>query len=436
VPVLALRPLGAAAPDALGWRRRAGQAPYREAGAAAAVGRWEEALAGARAARALDASHVDAAWLEARALGQLGRHTEVLAPLELAAAADWPHHGEASLRSPELAAFRITSAGVAWSTAAEGYRAAWAAAVAGALVLVVDGDAVAYDVAGGRWLRLTRSGEVLGILHGSRLAYVTGGARASIGVVDLSTGATSRPLPWPSARATLRWRAAGGEPWLEVSTGKGAWSVVDLAAGSRAPAPKQGTAASPRLIVSDGRARLVRLPLSGAAADWDDEGLASAVRIGRGGRVITPPPGLLVDGDTLVVSPDGARVAFAAVPVGRCHVVPGPSPTLLVADLATGRLHDLGAWPLEAQLEWSLDGTIAVATGGTLVVQAADGSGAPTVTSGPPITLVGRPPTSPCLPLSPPAEVTPPPTSTLAATPALDAAPVGRDAATPDAATP
>ncbi|MEZ4367622.1 MAG: hypothetical protein R2939_15300 [Kofleriaceae bacterium] len=413
-PTLAVRPLGHARADGLAWARGPGHGAFRRAEVAAAEERWDDVVTEARAARAADPDHLAAAWLEARALGRMGRLPEALAALEIAAAGDWPAYGEASLVVPELAALRAQPMGAAWLDLAERYRAAWATAAATALIVVAGDDVVAMTADGARWLPLTRTGGVVGVLRlpgRPRLAIVTGPALA-VDVLDLGTGLGGKPVALPGARVTLRWRVGtSGEPWLEATTGDGRWSIVDATAGTRTKAPTKGAVLGPRLVVVDGRVRLSRLPIlgvadvAGVAADWDEDGLASAARIGRGDRAITPPPGTFIDGDTVALSPGATAVAFAAVPPGRCPTADGVAAALVVAELATGRLHRLAPWTLGAQLDWLDERTTAIAAGGALTLQAVDG--APTVVpASMPLSLLGPSEAVACAPPpTPPAPV-------------------------------
>jgi hypothetical protein len=411
---LVLRPLGVAALDDLAIGERPGAAAYRRARAAEKVARWDEVVREARAARAVDPTHVAAAWLEAAALARAGKLADVLEPLQVAAAADWARYGERSLGLPLFADFRASPAGAAWIAAADGYRAEFARRAPRAFPVVAGGDVVGLD-GDGRWLRLTSTGgRVLGALRrpdGRQLAVVTRApapAKAWIVTsIDLVSGASTEVFR-RDAKGTLRLRWRGGAvdgASIEWNSGPGGWKTP-----AGAPAPKAGAQHGPALRVVDDRARLTRVPIAGVAADWDDAGLAGAMRVSRSGAPFTVPPGLFIVGDSVVRSPDGARVAFAAVPLERCPIAPAadgalaPAAAWFVGEVTTARLTQLAPWRDGDQLDWRDDRTLALASAGELRWLAIDGAAAGVaVVSRAPVSLVGRAPTSPCAAVAVPA---------------------------------
>lgn len=439
---LDLRPLGAATLDAFLLGKRPGAAAYRTARAAEKRGDWPEVVRQARAARQADPTLLAAAWLEAAGLARAGRHAEVLAPLELAATGDWARWGERSLTLDLFAQFRATSQGAAWSAAADSYRAEFARRLPRAFLVVADGDVFGHD-SDGRWLRATAlGGRVRGVLRrpdGRVAALVVAAAPPDKGVVVVTIDLTTARLT-ERARLTghdtvrLRWRGGTVETAaLEVNSGAGGWRRID----GGAIADKRATQFGPALRVVDDRARLTRVPVAGVTADWDDAGLASAMRVSRSGRSISAPPGLYIAGDTVARSPDGARVVFAAVPLDPCPaaspvaapappagalvvVAPTPVPAWFVAEVTTGRVQQVAPWAASDQVDWLDDARLAFVSDGALAfIAVADGAATPVPTRAA-VALPGRPPTPRCAaPLD------------VAVVP-LDAAPAPLDAAPAD----
>ena len=97
---------------------------------------------------------------------------------------------------------------------------------------------------------------------------------------------------------------------------------------SRAPARRVARG------LRSGGARLHRVPPDGISADWDDQGLASAIRIGTSNRVVTVPG--QIDGNTIAWSPDRAHLAFVAQLDDHCDAATRSSAAAFVADAATG----------------------------------------------------------------------------------------------------
>ncbi len=403
---LALRELGAAQLDTFLLGTRPGAAAYRTARAAEKRAAWPEVIDQARAARRADPTLIAAAWLEAAALARAGRLDEVLAPLEVAATGDWARWGERSLELDLLAPFRATPQGRAWIAAADGYRAEFARRLPRSFLLVADGDVFGHDVAG-RWLRATAlGGRVRGVLRrpdGRVAALLVAAAAPAKGVVVMTLDLTTAKLAERKQLAghdtvRLRWRGATVDTAeLELNSGPGGWKRLDGSAAAKA-----GTAFGPVLRLVDDRARLTRVPVAGVTADWDDAGLASAMRVSRSGRSISAPPGLYVAGDSVARSPDGARVVFAAVPLDPCPVaMPSdglalPGPAWFVAEVTTGRVQQLVPWSAADQVDWLDDARLAFASDGAMrLLTVADGLATP-MPSRAHITLVGRPPTPRC----------------------------------------
>src|SRR5262249_6901131 len=151
-----------------------------------------------------------------------------------------------------------------------------------------------------------------------KLAYVTREkvtdagkhrTKVGIGVVDLATGKTRRSIEVPPevpASATLRiGYAEKPTPGFIVRVGKAGWRLVEngklelvkLPAKAKPDAPAH-LADMVRMEVNGRTARIDRTAVANVAADWDDNALASAIKIGRSKKVVTVPSPGLIDGDT------------------------------------------------------------------------------------------------------------------------------------------
>jgi hypothetical protein len=407
---VAVRSLGKPSLDDYGWRRGAGKPAFERALAAERRGDLAAVEAACGAALAADPGHLEAAWMLAVARVRLGKLDGVLAPLEIAAAGDWMKWGERSLDLAALAPFRATPAGQGWVRAADGYRAALAAALADAVIVVgrvqparsargtgditVDHRAEAYAVSGGRWIRLTRTG---GALVGA-LAAPSRGALAyaayrdvvrpregkprlrqlRIGVVELATGRARRELVLADvAQATLAWAASGGQPELVVEVapprGKPQRFVVDADGGRRPRAGglPRGEALRVRPLSAERR----RLGTAGVTADWDELGTASAVRLDRSRKVVAPPEGVMIDGDSLAWSPDQARLAFASVANDPCGDPAARQVSLYVADAGSGRVRAIATGDRVPSPVWTAPTRLAFVDGDAVrVLDVAGGS--------------------------------------------------------------
>ncbi|MDX2093547.1 MAG: hypothetical protein SFX73_37235 [Kofleriaceae bacterium] len=385
---LAERPLGLASVAEFGWRQRAGQPAFRSAREAEGRGEWTVVVTRCREALAADAGHLEAAWLLAAALGHLGKHEEVVAPLALAVAGDFGKWGMASLELPALAAFRATSTGEAWRRRVETDRTTYLAALARSTVVNAGGDLFAFDPQLARWHRLTRTnGLVLGGLVAPsmrEIAYVARGQGANrkelgVGVVELVRGHTIRPLPIGGAGPITV--AYGTKPegfW--IGSGKPiAWRV--LADARLRPGPAK--AKRPRgawLEVKGTSTQRNALPVPTVTADWDEHGLASAIRIGSSNRVVSVPSPGLIDGNSAVWSPGKAQLAFVAQLDDTC--VPGAiASAAYVADAATGKLTELERAVAGLALEWVTDRKLAIAGDRGVTIVDLDG-GAPVSLAG------------------------------------------------------
>jgi hypothetical protein len=376
VAVPALRPLGAETVAGFAYRRGVGQPAYERAveAAKAAAEDWQAVIDACREALAADPAHLDAWWLLARAYARKGDHGAMLEPLSAAVAGDWSKWGERSLTLPLFGEFLESRWGEAWKELVAEYRAAFAESARRALVVLgrESRDVYAWDRETRRWLRLSRTGgTVIATIPGPEgsglVAYVAyrdlvkpgdrkaAATRPRVAVIELASGRVSREVGFLGVE-TLRlgWKAGKDtdEPTL-LATVEGddpGTFTVDWKRGHAKKAAK-ASAAKNAVVVSRGQVQRLRLPIEKVTADWDDDGLASAIRLDATRKTVTPPSGLVVDGHELVWSPDRARLALVATREGDCDA---PA-TLFVVDAATGKLHSLG--PASAPCPQWLDAT-------------------------------------------------------------------------------
>jgi hypothetical protein len=166
-----------------------------------------------------------------------------------------------------------------------------------------------------------------------------------------SASSASAPLP------PLLVRADAG-PWLAV-TAEGALLP------SAVPPPAAPRVGLPRLLVADGRAQLVRQPLAGIVADWDQSTMASALRIRRSNRLVAPPTPALIDGQRVQWSPAGSRLALVA----SLETCEPDQPAALtrrtlayVVDPITGSSREVAQSAAGLELEWAGEQLLAIAT--------------------------------------------------------------------------
>ena len=426
-PIVTLPPrtmlaLGAPALTDFAWRSRAGQQEYERARAAEKIDDWATVVEGCGKARGIDASHLDAAWLEAVGQARLGHLDAVIEPLERATSGDWGKWGQRALTAPVFAAFRATAIGRSWVASADAYRAAYAEALARSFLLLVDGDIVAYDATSARWLRVTRSGgAIIAALRGSAAHQVAYVARlrdpkrvgVRLGAVDLTTDVATSDGDHElvidgNARLQLSWRRGATAPWLELvmptatvpvvhgaaskdakanmAAARGPW-MIDLVHGQRVAASDHGPRLGPELVVERGRVRISRLPRNDLVADWDEHALAGAIRVGHADRTVAAPDASMIDGNTVAFSPGGASLLFVTVPQDPCAPIPTlderttPVDSLpwrvggiVVVELATGNAHRIADAPSGVQVDWIDEHRIAVAASNGFEVLRADGT--------------------------------------------------------------
>lgn len=367
-------------PDAAayGWRRRGGEPAFRIARRAEARDDWAAVAAACERALAADPGHLDASWLYAVALAHLGRLDEVLAPLARAAAGDLAKWGQASLELPGLQGFLATPVGAAWRRRVELDRRRFAEVIARALIVTAGGVlyGVEIDPAGGapgprRWYRLTHSADAvtgaLAIPTAHRIAYVAhprGKATRAlgVGVVDLAQVKIWRPIPLGTAGPISV--AYSTRPPLGLWIGSGAsratlWRQLDDDYHLHPLPARTARPAGAWLEATVRAAHLHALPPD-ITADWDEQWLASAIRIGTSNRVISVPSPGLIDGNTAAWSPDRLRVAFVAQLDDHC-AAGAVNTAAFVADAATGSTRELARAASGIAFVWLTDRTLAIA---------------------------------------------------------------------------
>ena len=226
---------------------------------------------------------------------------------QLAVAGDFGKWGDASLEQPALQPFLATPVGQAWRRRVEDDRAAYLAALARA----VDRDvATAISTRSirerTRWLPAdahVRRGDRRARRRARRTASRTsrasgkkGKRELGVGIVDLATGHTPRADRRRHARADQR-RVQRDDSRTGVLRSAPARDVARARRRRQARRrcrAKTDAASRPWLEVDrhDARGSHRAAGRRASPADWDDQGLASAIRIGTSNRVVTvPSPG-------------------------------------------------------------------------------------------------------------------------------------------------
>lgn len=368
------QPLGLAELSGFAWRKRAGQPAFKAARKAENKNDWAIVAARCKEALAADPTHLEAAWLDAVALANTQQPDGVLAPLVTAGTGDFGKWALASLEQPALQTWLQTPAGTAWRRRVEQDRAVYVTAIGRGVVIASHGDLYAFDPETSRFLRLTRTyGGVVGALAmraNHRIAYVTHtkSGKLGVGLVNLTTGRTSHPI----AVAGPALRIAANAKGVAIRIGN-AWSVMDDDGHMRplAPPPKP----TEWLDVTGRTARLHRAAPDGVAGDFDDQGLASAVRISQTSRTLSVPG--QIDGSTIAWSPDRAHLAFVAQLDDSCTKPNAMTAAAFVADPSTGHVDEIERASGGLALEWIGDRELAVA--GDRGVERLDLGGAATV---------------------------------------------------------
>jgi hypothetical protein len=373
---------------AFGWRKRPGQPAFRIAREAEERGDWAEVAASCQRALAVDADHLDASWLLAVALAKLGRLDEVIAPLSRAAAGDLGKWGQASIELPGMQGFLATAVGQAWRRRVEQDLKRLVETIMRSVIVTADGELYAVELEPRRWHRLTRSGTVIGgfaVPAAHRLAYVVrtrhkAARQLGVGVVDLATAKTWLPLPLGAAgpiaiaysarTPTGLWIGAGGPRTAQ-------WRQLDADYKLRPLPPRTPRPPGAWLEVTGHAAVHLHALPPDITADWDDQSLASAIRIGTSNRVVSVPSPGLIDGNTAAWSPDRVRVAFVAQLDDHC-AAGAVNTAAFVADAATGAPRELERAAGGIALAWLTERRLAVAGDRGVAIYSLD-DGAPPI---------------------------------------------------------
>jgi hypothetical protein len=349
---LPAQPLGLADLAGFAWRSRGGQPAFRAARKAENTEDWPAVAASCKDALAADPGHLEAAWLYAVALAKTGKLGDVLPPLEVAGIGDYGKWALASLDQPALQPFLATPTGEAWRKRVDDDRTTYLGALGRAVFVTSHGDVYAFDPDTSRFLRLTRTyGAVVGTLRSAHeIAYVSRTKKhVGVGIISLTTGRTTHPTVVTGTQIRIAAQPKG----FAIKAGA-AWLLLDDD-GKLHPiaAPK----VSEYLDVNGKHAKLVRLPTDGIAGDWDDQGLASAIRLGLTNRTLTVPG--QIDGSTVAWAPDHSHLAFVAQ-LDDCKPN-GAAAAVFVAEATTGRLDELERAAKGLAIEWVGDRQLAIA---------------------------------------------------------------------------
>jgi hypothetical protein len=383
-------PLGLPELTAYGWRKRGGQPAFRIARKAEAAADWSTVVTTCRQALAADPGHLEASWLLAVGLAKLGKPDQVLAPLARAAAGDFAKWGQASLELPALGPFLATPIGEAWRRRVEQDRRLYVEAIARAVIVTAEGEIYAFEPEAARWYRLTRTyGIVIGALAipaAGKIAYVsrtrlTPRRELGIGMIDLAHGKGSGVVGLGTAGPITVAYSAG--PPVGFWIGAGApravsWRQLDdeyhlHALPARTPRP-----GGPWLdVTAKASVRLHALPPN-VTADWDDQSLASAIRIGTSNRVVSVASPGLIDGNTAAWSPDRVHIAFVAQLDDHC-TAGAVNTAAFVADASTGGTKELERAAGGIALAWLAERKLAIAGDHGVTLRSLD-DGVPPIT--------------------------------------------------------
>jgi len=396
----ALPALGVAAPTAFAYDSGPGQKDFARALDAlrAQPTDWVSVRSAATAALSKDGGHLDAHWLLAMACAQSGEPALAAGHVIAAVAGDpvrFAHRldHEPALRplldgfqGPGLRQLAAHALDQVRRRTADGVvivarRAPWHRPDrAGAGKAATGGEIYAWDVDGGRFLRLTHTDHtVAGWIRsadGAELAYVTYDrvdvpswddatrpvllGRARVATLDLGRlEAASRPATFTGARALELGYGGGGELLVTTFAATGRWTVgdgatvaVDRATGNVAPAEPQVTAGEDLRVdfdrvAADRPAAFV----DGVAAEWQgDPPTAQEMVVAASGVTVSLPEGMRIREPSVAWSPTRKRLVAASV-ADPCATNPArASSSLYAIDAATGELTHLatGAGALAA----------------------------------------------------------------------------------------
>lgn len=368
-------PLGVDSLASLRWSERAGHAAFRLARAAERRGQWAQMVGHCQSALAADPSHLEASWLLAAGLVHLGRHAEVGEPLARAVAGEPGKWGAPALTLPLFAPYWESGQGALLRPWIEEVLRRYQTELASSLVAVYRDRLVAYQPRTGRYVALARPHRVRGALVvPPRVAFMTGAAPgergARLGILDLRSSVVKLE-PLPEGRHEL-WLEPAGDAAL-VRSERGRWRSL----GGEQVAQPQGVLA-PRLAIRGARAMVDGHPAPDLSADWDQDRMASALRLRRSQRVLVAPAPAMIDGQRVAWSPRRTRLAFVAAD-SACLPEQGARVAAYVADALTGAPRLVSEAPGALELGWVDEQLLAVGSARGVALYALGTDGAATV---------------------------------------------------------
>ncbi len=414
-------PLGK--PDLTGfaYSRGPGRKTFRAALEAAKQERWPEVEKLCRKVLDTDAGHLEAQWLLAKALSSQGRFAEVGDPLSAAVAGDWLRWGPRSLDDRALAGFRDSAHFGPFLELVERYREqmrrtardgawfvgrrgrAWRPNKRGATSINHRSEIYAYDAAGKRYVRASRTnGSLVGMLPSpaaNEAAYVAyrhvwlptddeAAAGKGAYIRKVKIGTIDADGPRMSAKEVVFEDVWAIELMyateLPASVGAGAspskpallavvWKAKKSGARSRKATTyllKAESGSAEKLAPLDNRWDALRVTfdrvslrrprVEGVGADWDQNGAAGAFVLDKSHKTITMPDGESAARDTMRWSTRGMWLAFATQPANRCSDDAADRATVLhIADAATGKLREVARGSHDFAPVWLDDARLA-----------------------------------------------------------------------------
>jgi hypothetical protein len=274
--------------------------------------------------------------------------------------------------------------GTAWRRRVELDHRRFSDAIARSAIVTADGEIYAVDLDGHRWYRLTRSTGVIGGLAlpaAHRLAYVargkrTGAHQLGVGVVDFAHAKIWRPIqlgtPGPITIAYSAQPPIG--MWIGTGTPRAVqWRQLDDDYHLQPLPAHTVRPAGPWLeVTARGTVHLHAMPPN-VTADWDEQSLASAIRIGTSNRVISVPSPGLIDGNTAAWSLDRVHVAFVAQLDDHC-AAGAVNTAAFVADASTGAMRELERAARGIAIEWLAERRLAIAGDRGVAIYSLDGA--------------------------------------------------------------
>jgi len=360
-----VRPLGMPDVASFQWRKRGGQAAFATARKAADRKDWPAVVAAAREAVAADPTHLEAQWLLAIGLGNIGQLDAMREAMRIAIDGNPGDKMALDSDRPELFQAELDLRRDA--------DAAFRKARERSILVIAGGDVYAFDPDDKRWFRVTQTGgAVTAAVDGYYLERSKRGT--SIGVLDYEhtvDNATLLSVVKPPIVIVTNdsGRFLGtGAAWRQFN---GGWST---------PPKKMPRPQGDSIEIWNHNIKIHHKPRGKVKADWDEQLLASAMRVGDSERIVTVPSPGLIDGNTLVWSPDKQHVAFVALLEEHCEPS-APSTAAFVADVATGSAHELERASGGIAIEWAGSARVAIAGDHGVSLVSIDG-GAPETLEG------------------------------------------------------